>query len=82
MSLKDRFLFKHKNPEPHISIRRQLSTAQLQIGYNLFLEVHLEFLCNGITIRKFNPEHKQYGLVETIPFTGSVDIIIEKWKLF
>ena len=76
------FSVNHKSSEPHISIGRQLSSEQLQIAYSLFQKVHLEFLCNGITIRKFNPERKQYDLVETIPFTGSDATIIEKWILF
>ena len=76
------FHVNHKSSEPHISIGRQLSKEQLQIAYSLFQKVHLEFLCNGITIRKFNPERKQYDIVETIPFNGSDDTFMEKWTLF
>lgn len=76
------FSVNHKSLNPHISIGRQLSTTQLQIAYSLFQEVHLEFLCNGVTIRKFNPERKQYDTVETIPFNGSDDTFMEKWTLF
>ena len=72
----------HKSSEPHISIGRQLSAEQLKEAYNMFQEINLNFTCEGITIRVFNPERKQYDVLETIPFKGEISPIKDDWTLF
>lgn len=72
----------HKSIEPHISIGRQLSEEQLKIAYTLFEEIDLNFTCEGITIRIFNLERKQYDVLEIIPFEGEIAPIKQDWTLF
>ena len=76
------FPVSHKSTEPHISIGRQLSENQINIAYSLFQKINLSFICDGITIRIFNPERKQYDVLETIPFKGEISPIKEDWTLF
>ena len=76
------FPVSHKSSEPHISIGRQLSKEQLKEAYNMFQEINLNFTCEGITIRVFNPERKQYDVLETIPFKGEISPIKDDWTLF
>ena len=76
------FPVNHKSSEPHISIGRQLSAEQLKEAYNMFQEINLNFTCEGITIRVFNPERKQYDVLETIPFKGEISPIKDDWTLF
>lgn len=76
------FPVNHKSTEPHISIGRQLTEAQLKIAYSLFDAVNLNFICDGITIRIFNPERKQYDVLETIPFLSEMEPKKEQLTLF
>lgn len=76
------FPVSHKSLEPHISIGRQLSDEQVKIAYSLFDKTDLNFVCYGITIRIFNPERKQYDVLETIPFLSEIEPIQENWTLF
>jgi len=76
------FPVSHKSTEPHISIGRQLTKSQLKIAYNLFETVDLNFICEGITIRIFNPERKQYDVLETIPFLSEMEPEKEQLTLF
>lgn len=76
------FPVNHKSSEPHISIGRQLTEAQLKIAYSLFNSVDLNFICDGITIRIFNPDRKQYDVLETIPFLSEMEPKKEQLTLF
>ena len=76
------FPVSHKSSEPHISIGRQLTEAQLKIAYSLFDSVDLNFICEGITIRIFNSERKQYDVLETIPFLSEMEPEKEQLSLF
>ena len=76
------FPVSHKSSEPHISIGRQLSKEQLIEAYNLFQKIYLNFTCEGITIRIFNPERKQYDVLETIPFLSEMKPEKEQLTLF
>ena len=76
------FPVSHKSSEPHISIGRQLSAEQLKEAYNLFQKINLNFTCEGITIRIFNPDRKQYDVLETIPFLSEMEPEKEQLTLF
>ena len=76
------FPVSHKSSEPHISIGRQLTEAQLKIAYSLVDSVDLNFICEGITIRIFNSERKQYDVLETIPFLSEIEPKKEQLTLF
>ena len=76
------FPVSHKSSEPHISIGRQLTESQLKIAYSLFDSVDLNFTCESITIRIFNPDRKQYDVLETIPFLSKIEPKKEQLTLF
>jgi len=76
------FPVSHKSTEPHISIGRQLNESQLKIAYSLFDNIDLNFICEGITIRIFNPDKKQYDVLETIPFLNEIEPEKEQLTLF
>lgn len=77
-----KFPVSHKSVDPHISIGRKLSEEQLKIAYTLVEEIDLNFCCEGITIRIFNTERKQYDVLETIPFKGEIAPTKQNWTLF
>ncbi len=76
------FPVSHKSIEPHISIGRKLSNSQIKIAYGLLETVDFNFICDGITIRIFNPERKQYDVLETIPFLSEMEPKKEQLTLF
>ena len=76
------FPVSHKSSEPHISIGRQLTESQIKIAYSLFDNIDLNFICEGITIRIFNPDRKQYDVLETIPFLSEMEPEKEQLTLF
>ncbi|MCL9770397.1 2'-5' RNA ligase family protein [Flavobacterium sp. HXWNR69] len=76
------FPVNHKSSEPHISIGRKLTEDQIKIAYRLFDAVNLNFICIGITIRIFNPDRKQYDVLETIPFLSEIEPEKEQLTLF
>ena len=76
------FPVSHKSSEPHISIGRQLNVNQIKEAYNMFQEINLNFICDGITIRIFNPDRKQYDVLETIPFLSEIEPEKEQLTLF
>ena len=76
------FPVSHKSIEPHISIGRQLNFNQLVEAYNMFQKIQLTFICEGITIRIFNPDRKQYDVLETIPFLSEIEPEKEQLTLF
>ena len=55
---------------------------QIKIAYRLFDAVNLNFICIGITIRIFNPDRKQYDVLETIPFLSEIEPEKEQLILF
>lgn len=59
-----------KSIHPHLSIGRQFTEEQLTIAESLFAErvFNIEFVCNNITIRKFNPGQKQYDVYKRFGF--------------
>lgn len=63
-----------KSLHPHLSIARQLTDKQLLIADSLFGNriYAVEFVCNDITIRKFNPEKGQYDVFKEFSFSLKV----------
>lgn len=57
-----------KSNEPHISIGRKISPENIVIAKNLFETPTLSFLCDRIALRIFNPERKQFDIVEEFIF--------------
>jgi 2'-5' RNA ligase len=57
-----------KSENPHMSIGRRLTPENLRIASELFTTIHLNFLCNEIVLREFDPIVKQFFVIDTIPF--------------
>jgi 2'-5' RNA ligase len=57
-------------PEPHLSIARQLDKEQLKTAYALFemRALDIEFLCDNLAIRQFNPKIGQYEVYKRFGF--------------
>lgn len=50
----------YHSKDPHISIGRKLNEENVQIALKMFSEAKLDFNCNHLVLRKFNPLVKQY----------------------
>jgi 2'-5' RNA ligase len=61
-----------KSEEPHVTIARQLKPGPLAIANGLWeREVfNLEFVCDHVALRKFDPEKKQYEVTDRFYFGG------------
>lgn len=59
----------YKSKSPHMSIGRKLSEENVALALNMFADAKLDFNCNHIVLRKFNPEIKQYDVfADDFPF--------------
>lgn len=58
---------KYKSNDPHLSIARKLNSENLEIAKKMFQKVELSFDCNAIYLRKFNPNKKQYDIINSFP---------------
>ncbi len=62
----------YHSKEPHISIGRKLSEENVQIALKMFTEAKLDFNCNHLVLRKFNPLKKQYDFFsDDFKFVGA-----------
>lgn len=59
-----------KSSEPHISIGRRLTPEQIEKAYALFEKPQLAFACDRIALRRFNPERRQFDVIEVFIFGG------------
>ncbi|AWI25872.1 2'-5' RNA ligase family protein [Flavobacterium pallidum] len=68
---------------PHMSIGRKLKPAALAAAFELFSGRNLElyYICNRISLRKFNPERKQFDVVAHFYFKGAEDGLNETSQL-
>lgn len=55
----------------HISIGKKLTPNQIKIANNVFDEINLNFVCEKIAIRKFNPLRKQFEVIYEFYFLGN-----------
>ncbi len=62
---------KDRSDDPHISIGRNLTPENIQIARDLFTTINLDFLCDAIILREFDPIKKQYFILETFPFSSN-----------
>lgn len=54
----------------HLTIGRKLSPEQIENSKDLFSDVHFNFHCCQVALRKFNENIKQYEIIEIIPLSG------------
>ena len=72
-----------KNSEPHLSIGRKLSPENIATAYKLFSEpIDLNFVCNRITLRLYNPEIRQFEIIEHFEFKNNPKPTFEQGTLF
>jgi len=57
-----------KSEDPHLSIGRRLTPENLKIASELFTAIDLDFLCNEIVLREFDPIVKQFFVIDSFPF--------------
>ena len=60
-----------KSNDPHISIGRRLTPENLKIASQLFSSIDIDFLCNSIVLREFDPIKKQFFVIGTFAFNGN-----------
>ncbi|KGO87906.1 hypothetical protein Q764_12210 [Flavobacterium suncheonense GH29-5 = DSM 17707] len=61
---------KKTSSDPHMSVARRLSPEALGKAKELFDEVDLNFTCDHVVIRQFNPNIKQFEIIDRIPFNN------------
>ena len=72
-----------KNNEPHLSIARQLSPEHIATGYRLFSKpINLNFVCDNIALRLFNPDIKQFEIIAHFEFKNNPKPTFEQGTLF
>jgi 2'-5' RNA ligase superfamily len=65
--------FKNSTANAHLTIARGLDSEKMKAAKSLFnaTNVHFEFNCDAIHIRRFNEQSKQYSdIIEKISFEG------------
>ena len=73
---------KDRSDDPHISIGRNLTPENIQIARNLFTIINMDFLCDAIILREFDPVKKQYFILETFPFGSNPQPELIQGSLF
>jgi 2'-5' RNA ligase len=71
-----------KSDEPHMSIGRRLTPENLKIASELFTTIELNFLCNEIVLREFDPIVKQFFVIDTFPFGSNSQPELIQGSLF
>ncbi|MEW5677164.1 2'-5' RNA ligase family protein [Flavobacterium enshiense] len=61
---------KKTSNDPHMSIARRLSPQALGKAKEMFNEVDFRFMCDHVVIRQFNPDIKQFEIIERFPFNN------------
>ncbi len=71
-----------KSEEPHLSIGRRLTPENLKIASQLFTTIDIDFLCNEIVLREFDPVKKQFFVIDTFPFGSNPEPELIQGSLF
>lgn len=70
-----------KSINPHMSIARRLTPENLKIASQLFITVNIDFLCDRIVLREYEP-HKQFFVIDTFPFGSNPQPELIQGSLF
>jgi len=57
-----------KSDNPHLSIARRLSPQNLAKANHLFTSIDLSFVCDGVVLRQFDENIKQFFVTDTFEF--------------
>ena len=71
-----------KSDEPHMSIGRRLTPENLKIASELFTTIDLQFECNEIILREFDPIKKQFFVIDAFPFGSNPQPELIQGSLF
>ncbi|TDO71054.1 2'-5' RNA ligase superfamily protein [Flavobacterium chryseum] len=71
-----------KSNDPHMSIGRRLTSENLKIASELFTTIDLHFLCDSIVLREFDPEEKQFFIIDTFKFGSNPEPEFIQGSLF
>lgn len=69
-ALKNKFTLEAISKEPHLSIGRRLEEEKVKEAMANLKQIDLDFFCDAVFIRMFNPTIKQYDIYAKIPFGG------------
>ncbi|RED22467.1 2'-5' RNA ligase [Flavobacterium cutihirudinis] len=73
---------KHKSDIPHLSIGRRLTPENLKIASEIFTTIDLQFECNEIVLREFDPKVKQFFVIDSFPFGSNPEPELVQGSLF
>ena len=73
---------KHKSDNPHMSIGRRLTPENLKIASELFTTIDLQFECNEIVLREFDPIVKQFFVIDAFKFGSNPEPEFVQGSLF
>ncbi|TPG38489.1 2'-5' RNA ligase family protein [Flavobacterium pectinovorum] len=71
-----------KSNDPHISIGRKLTPESLKIASHMFTTIDMDFLCDNIVLREFDPIKKQFFVIDTFPFGSNPQPELVQGSLF
>ncbi|MGE8342478.1 MAG: 2'-5' RNA ligase family protein [Flavobacterium sp.] len=77
-----KFLKLKKSDNPHLSIGRRLTPENLKIASELFTTIDLQFECNEIVLREFDPKAKQFFVIDAFPFGSNPEPDYVQGSLF
>lgn len=72
----------YKSNEPHLSIARKLDPERLQRALVFFDKPAITFMCNQVALRRFNPDRRQYDIIDIFPFLSLPSTEPEQLSLF
>tara|TARA_R110002126_G_scaffold290326_2_gene447039 strand:- start:306 stop:866 length:561 start_codon:yes stop_codon:yes gene_type:complete len=67
-----RFPIVHKSTDPHLSIARKLSLENIEMAFSMFPHIELEYSCEDLVLRRFDPVAKQFKIIGHFPFNGNI----------
>ncbi|MBK0368967.1 2'-5' RNA ligase family protein [Flavobacterium agrisoli] len=68
--IKDKFT----SNTPHLSIARKLTSEQMQVAFQTFQKISMEFHLKSLYVRRFNKSRKQYDVIHEIEFVGNDEV--------
>jgi 2'-5' RNA ligase len=71
-----------KSNDPHISIGRRLTPENIEIAQHLFTTIALDFLCNSMVLREFDPVKKQFFVIDSFSFNSNTQPDFVQGTLF
>lgn len=72
----------HRGTDPHLTIARKLTFEKILIARELFQAIDLDFSCDRIALRQFNPVQKQFEIIAEYPFLSLPDLQSTQGSLF